>query len=168
MIARVVIVTLLVLFNGAALAQQPFKKKDLVGTWIYDKSYTVLPDGTRINQFGKEPHGYFMIQPNGRYSHIVMTRDRPHIANGSLVGGTEEDNRINAQGTLAHFGTYTVDEKGGKFTTQIEGSSFPNFEGIKQTRIIEKLDDKILRYVSQTSSSAAGAKVYAELRKATP
>jgi Lipocalin-like domain len=49
-----------------------------------------------------------------------------------------------AEGTLANFGRYTVDEKAGTFTVAIEKSSFPNFDGVKQTRTLLVLTDDTL------------------------
>lgn len=161
---------LFAVFIAAMLSTQayakPIKKSDLIGTWIYKTAYTEFPDGKRINQFGEHPKGIFIVQPNGRYSHIVMDENLPKVKSGILKETAPEEREALAEGVLAHFGTWTIDERGGTFTVQIQNSSFPNFDGISQGRVVTKLDDDTLEYVNATTTSGVGAKVIAVLTRA--
>ena len=51
-------------------------------------------------------------------------------------------------GSLALFGTYTVDEEKRTLTFKIEGSTFPNLAGVAQTRTIDVLSDDEFRNTS--------------------
>lgn len=141
----------------------PFKKSDLVGTWIYQSAYTEFPDGTKINQFGDHPKGIFIVQANGFYSHIVMVDDLPKVKSGLLKETAPDEREALAEGVLAHFGTWEANERAGTFTVKIQNSSFSNFDGVNQTREIVSLDQGKLQYVNPTTTSGNGAKVVAVL-----
>jgi hypothetical protein len=151
--------------SDQAIAQQKFKKENLIGTWIYVTTYTEFPDGKKIPQFTEHPNGIFIIATDARYSHHIMVPGRQKYASGNMWEGTPDEYRATAQGTLSHFGTYTVDEEAGTFTVSIQGSSYPNFEGIKQTRVIVELTPEKLTYVNLVPA-VGGGKIYAELRRA--
>ncbi|HMF51780.1 MAG TPA: lipocalin-like domain-containing protein [Candidatus Saccharimonadales bacterium] len=144
---------------------RPLKASDLVGIWAYESAYTEFPDGRRINQFGEHPQGLFIIRPNGWYSHIVMADDLPNVASGLLKEMTPTEAEAIAEGVLAHFGTYTVNEARGTFTVTILKSSFPNFDGVTQERTVLDLTHNRLEYVNPVSSAGDDAKVYAVLRR---
>ena len=63
----------------------------------------------------------------------------PKIASNNRPAGTAEDNKVIVAGTLALFGTYSVDEAKRTLTYNIEASTFPNAEGTVQTRTIDLL-----------------------------
>jgi hypothetical protein len=144
---------------------RPFKAHDLIGAWIYESAYTEFPDGRRIDQFGPNPQGIFIIMPNGWYSHIVMDANLPKVKRGLLKDTTPREAEALAEGVLAHYGTYTVDEARGTFTVTILKSSFPNFDGITQERLVIELTGSRLKYVNLVSSAGEDAKVYAVLRR---
>ena len=140
------------------------KDGNLVGGWEYVEAYTEFPDGRRVNQFSSSPRGYFIILPNGHYSHIVIAGDLPKLADGTFRDNTPEENKAIAEGTLSHFGTYVQDSPT-TFTVTIVKSSFPNFDGIKQTREITKLTNDTLQYINVLTTSGPGAKVVATLKR---
>jgi Lipocalin-like domain len=150
---------------NAALPNQPFKRDQLVGTWMYSMAYTEFPDGRRIDQFKANPYGMFLIAENGTYAHVLLSRGRPKVQSGTLKGAPNHDLRTLSEGVLAHYGSYTVNENAGTFTVTIDGSSFPNFEGVRQTRTILKLNDEELMYVNHLSPAGGGAKVVAALKR---
>lgn len=161
-----VVAAVLILFcwSGQGMAEK-IKAKDLVGVWEYVSAYQQRPDGTRFNQFGDRPRGYFIIDKNGHYSHIVMDNALPRVASGLIKEMTPEEATRIAEGTLAHFGTYTVDEHGGTFTVTIVKSSFPNFDGVQQTRTVTVLTKDSLEYQNPVSSAGPGNVVFAVLRR---
>ena len=65
----------------------------------------------------------------------------PKIASGNRLTATSEEYAGIMRGTIAQFGTYTVDEEKKTFTYKIVSSTFPNWEGTLQTRNIDKLTD---------------------------
>ena len=46
------------------------------------------------------------------------------------------------QGCIAYFGTYSIDEATHVITVNVEGSTFPNFDGGTQTRILSFSGDE--------------------------
>ena len=54
--------------------------------------------------------------------------NRGPFASNNRDAGTAEENKAVSQGTISHFGTYTVDEGGKTLSFHVEGSSFPNWE----------------------------------------
>lgn len=120
---------------------EPKAMKDaLVGTWRLLISDTVNPDNTQTPQYGPNPMGTLMFDANGHYSSIVMrSSNRPRFAANDRLKGTDAENKAVMQGMLVHFGTWTVDEPTKTLTLHIEGSSYPNWEGTTQKRMITSL-----------------------------
>jgi hypothetical protein len=149
-------------------AATAFEEKDLIGAWAYQKSYTELSSGQRVDQFGPDPQGFFIILPNHWYSHIVMNKALAKVRSGRLKEMTADESETLAQGTLAHYGTWRLDPGGASFTVTIIKSSFPNFDGSAQTRQIIFLNPTTLGYVNELSTAGDGARVYAWLRRLPP
>ena len=62
------------------------------------------------------------------------------------------------RGTIAQFGTYTVDEEKKTFTMKFTASTFPNWDGISQTRTIDKLtDDEFINTNPQVGAGRGSA-----------
>ena len=160
-----IFIVMFILIASTAQAQQPFKKQDLIGAWSYVTSYSQFPDGRKENQFSDKPRGIFIILPNGLYSHIIMADDLPRVRSGRFKESTIEEAEKIAEGALAHFGTYEVDETAGTFTVKIIKSSFPNFDGAVQKRTVIELTANTLSYINDLSVAAPGAIVVAVLRR---
>src|ERR1700679_3883218 len=50
---------------SASLAQQRSLKEKLIGTWMLVSSDQVRPDGSKVQQFGADPQGINVFDPNG-------------------------------------------------------------------------------------------------------
>ncbi len=61
----------------------------------------------------------------GTWSLASITTTRPD--------GTKSDS---FEGSIAYFGTYMVDEADKSYTTRVEGSTFPNWTGLAQKRMV--------------------------------
>jgi hypothetical protein len=96
---------------------------------------------------------------------MVINPTVPKVASGNMANLTPAEALALAQGTLAHFGTYTVDPAAGTFTVMIQFSSFPNFAGVQQVRTLLQLDDDTLSYDNPVSASVPGAHVIAVLQR---
>jgi hypothetical protein len=141
------------------------KKADLIGAWAYVSTYNEFADNRRESFFGEKPVGIFILLANGHYSHIIMKPDLPRIKSRRIRESTLKESEAIAEGVLAHFGTYTVDEGAGEFTVTIRKSSFPNLDGVLQVRTVTKLDAENLSYINDISVADKGAKVVAVLRR---
>jgi lipocalin-like protein len=124
-------------------AQQSIKSL-LPGAW-----YLILIDGIDaegINHplFGPNPEGIATFTANGHMALEVMRSNRPRFASGNRDKGSAEENMSTVHGTLAYYGTYTVDEAGKALTEHIEGSTFPNLEGAKRPLKVVQITDEVM------------------------
>jgi hypothetical protein len=114
-------------------------KEALVGTWIILIDDDVQADGTHVPGYGPNPMGTVIFTADGHYSLQIIRANRPKFAANSRVKGTPDENKAAIQGMISHFGTYTVNDADKSLTFRIEGSSFPNWDGTTQKRMITSL-----------------------------
>jgi len=139
--------------QGNGLAQQKSLKEQLVGTWTHVSSTATLPDGSPL--WGPNPKSLLIFTDNGRFSWHVFRSDRPRFASNDRTNGTPEENSATMQGSLAYFGTYSVNEADKTLISRIEGSTFPNSEGEEQKRIITRLTADELIYTNPETTLGA-------------
>jgi len=120
------------LLTASSFAQQKSLKEQLVGAWTFVSSSTTVPDGGPA--WGANTIGLTIFTDNGRFSTQVMRSDLPKFASKSRVQGTPEEYKAVVQGSIANFGTYSVNEASKTFTLRYEGSTFPNRIGTEETR----------------------------------
>jgi hypothetical protein len=114
-----IVVALLIVRADIALAQSA---KDLVGTWQL-VSNVIDQGGKKIDQFGPNPHGILYFESNGA---LVIVRDGlPKFANNGRLNGTPEENKAVVEGSIAHFGPYSV--RGNSIVFNVDHSTFPNW-----------------------------------------
>jgi Lipocalin-like domain len=133
----------LALLPGAAIGQQKSLKEQLVGTWIQVSAVNTAPNGTKSDLFGPNPKGIQIFESNGRYAQIGTRSDLPKFGSNNRATGTADENKAVVQGSIAYFGTYTVNEADKSFTVQVEGSTFPNWTGTAQTRPFSISEDEL-------------------------
>jgi Lipocalin-like domain len=81
---------------------------------------------------------------------MVLRSDLPQFASGNRMTGTPDENKAIVQGCIAYFGTYTIDEATHVLTVLVEGSTFPNFDGGTQTRMLSFNGDDEVTYFNPT------------------
>jgi Lipocalin-like domain len=147
------LITLLgfILLPGVVLAQQKSIKEQLVGTWAYVSSNAKLPDGSPL--WGANPKGLFIVTPDGHFSWQVFRSDRPNFTD--RLSATPDEYKATMLGSLAYFGTYTVDETDKIVTFRTEGSTFPHSEGETLKRVITTLTADELIYTNPTTTTGA-------------
>jgi hypothetical protein len=96
-------------------------------------------DGKKTLPFGDHPKGMLIFTADGHFSQVHVAGGLPRIASNNRLAGTDADNKAIVQGTLALFGTYSVDEQKKTLTFNIQASTYPNAEGTSQTRTIDRL-----------------------------
>jgi Lipocalin-like domain len=87
---------------------------------------------------GANPTGLLIFTNNGRYSSIIVRTDVPKFASKNRLQETPDENKAAVQGSIANFGSYTVNEAGKTFTVRYEGSTYPNNAGTEQTRYLSR------------------------------
>ena len=139
--------------------------KDLiVGTWAPISVENVNKDGSRRQEFGPNPKGIYIFEPNGYYVVVLSRPDVPKYASNDRLMGTAEEYAAAAQGVLAFFGTYTVSEADRIIALHVDGSSYPNISGADRKFTITKLTGDELDYSILTPT--AGAAAYVVLKRA--
>jgi hypothetical protein len=126
-----VLSTMALLYLGVAppnaVAQQTAKslKQQLIGTWTFVVTEATQADGKKILPFGPNPKGVGIYTEDGHFAQIQIDSTIPKIAADSRVAGTAEENKAVVQGSLAIFGTYTVDEATRILHIKVESSTYP-------------------------------------------
>jgi Lipocalin-like domain len=115
-------------------------------------SDTVAANGTRAPTFSTAAKGIAVFDPAGHYTFAFTSAGLPKFASNNRMTGTPEEYKAVVQGSLAHFGIYTVDEAAKSFTLHTEGSSFPNWVGTEQKRPFTIAGDDL----KWTTPSASG------------
>lgn len=93
-----------------------------------------------------------------------MKASLPKFAANSRVKGTAEENQAVVQGSVALFGSYAADsEKKDALKWRVEGSTFPNWDGEEQKRLITVTGDEMTVI---TPAAAVGGTNYAVYKRA--
>ena len=130
-------------FVGNAFGQQESLAKQLLGTWTLLSHESVRPDGSRVPVYGADPKGVAFFDSSGHFIITVMRSDRAKYAIDLPTQGTPEENKGTAQGTITYFGTYSLSEADRTIAIHIEASSFPNWNGADQKRIVAITGDQL-------------------------
>ncbi|MEN3351639.1 MAG: hypothetical protein V7632_5274 [Bradyrhizobium sp.] len=134
-----VLLALAVSAGGAAAQPAPSLKEQIVGSWTFVVAEVTAPDGKKSFPFGETPKGILIFTADGSFAQIHIAGDVPKIASNNRLTGTAEEYADIMRRSLSVFGTYTVDEAKRTVTYHIVSSSFPNWQGEAQTRVIDKL-----------------------------
>jgi hypothetical protein len=151
---RMGVVLLATAIGVGAAAAQPAKslREQLVGTWDFVIAEITAANGTKTLPFGDKPKGQVIFTADGRFSQVHVSGGLPRIASNNRLAGTDADNRAIVHGTLAFFGTYSVDEAKKTLTFNITASTYPNAEGTSQTRTIDLLTATEFRNTNPAAS----------------
>jgi hypothetical protein len=137
---------------GDALAQQKSLKEQLVGTWILVSSAIIRPDGTKTDRPNLK--GIVIYTSDGHFALVNVRADLPKLAANNRARATAEEARAVVAGSIAYFGTYSVNEVEKVITAKVEGSTFANLiGGAEQKRIITSLTADELKFINPTSPS---------------
>ena len=144
------------MFLGVALQTFAQSVQDqLVGTWTLTSIYIEGPDGSRLDPFGANPTGILNMDGNGRISVQFIGSDLPKFVSNGRLDGTPEENKAVVQGILCYFGTYSVSDADRSLNIHIESSSFPNWKGVDQKRLVALTEDE-MKWINPTASSGPG------------
>jgi hypothetical protein len=151
----------LALLSGTAFGQQKTLQEQIVGSWIWVSSETVAPDGKRTPNCGPNPPaGLMILGSDGRYMSLVVCGDIPKFVANSRAAGTAEENKAVVQGSIAHFGRYTINEADHTLVLNIERSTYPNWNGIEQKRPITITGDELKYVVPEQSFGGRGEGIF--------
>ena len=144
------------LLPGAARAQQKTLKQQIVGAWTLVSWVQTRSDGSKYQRFGEQPKGTNMFSPTGRFSIIIVQPDLPKIASNDPNKPTAEEAQAIVRGSIAYFGSYTVDEASKVLTLQLDGSTLVNQLGLPQKRTIDSISADEMHYSNTTVVGGLG------------
>jgi Lipocalin-like domain len=136
----------LALLPGSAVSQQKSLKEQLVGTWMLVSSISIRPDGTKTDR----PNlGILIYTSDGHFALVDVRADLPKLAANDRARATAEEALAVIAGSLAYYGTYSVNEADKILTAKVEGSTFANMiGGPEQKRIITSLTADELKFTN--------------------
>jgi lipocalin-like protein len=130
--------------------------KSVAGTYAGTSFVITDAAGKTSPTFGENARAMMVLTPEGRYSIVVMRSSLPKFASNSRLNGTPDEYKAVVQGTIAHFGRYTIDEKDQTITFHVEASTFPNWDGQPQRRPFTVSGDEF-RYKVPAPSTGSGS-----------
>jgi hypothetical protein len=158
---KIAAICLLGLLTPAAMAQ-PAKtlRQQLVGTWDQVVSEVTTPDGKKLFPFGERPNGILIFTDDGRFVQVHIASGIPKVAANNRAAGTAEENKAVVGGSIALFGTYTVDEDKKLVIFTVRASTFPNWDGAVQPRKIVVLNAD--EFINENASGSVGGGAIAQ------
>jgi hypothetical protein len=159
------------LIFGVFLSQESAAQtsaNNIVGTWTL-VSVTLEQDGKKTDFYGPNPQGQATYDANGRVSVITTRSDLPKFASSNRQTGTPEENKAIVQGSIAYFGTYTVDDGAKTLKYHLESCSFPNWNGLDRKSTFNISGDELIITNPMTSTSKGSDQVvWKRAKQATP
>ena len=125
-----------------------------MGTWTAVSQY-VDQDGRKLEPFGSDQKGMAVYDRDGRFVFVLQRRSLPKFASNNRLAGTAEENKAIVQGSIAYFGRYSINESERKIQFHYDGSTYPNWDGEDQTRLIAISGDE-MKIVSPVSTVSGG------------
>jgi hypothetical protein len=152
------------LIATGAGAQQASLKEQIVGTWMTASWEQTMPDGSKLHRFGADPKGMNVFMPDGRFMVMFARPDLPRISSNDPMKPTPQEAEAILTGSIAYFGTYTVDEQARTISMRVEASTLPNQLGTPSQRKITALSANDLRYENPTPM--AGGRIEVAFKRA--
>jgi hypothetical protein len=145
----------------------PSASFSLAGAWKLVRCDNVYPDGRRVELYGSNPDGLWLIDSQGNYSMQIVRSQRGRFAANDKSKGTPEEYRAASLDFNAHYGHASVD--GMKLHVHIDHASFPNWDGRDSTSSFTIKGDELTYTVGAPSSGASeGAKGEVVWRRESP
>ena len=129
----------------SASAQKASLKEQILGTWIHVSTTVTAPDGKKTDRPGQ---GVVVYAPDGYFAFVNVANDLPKLAANNRDKATAEEAKAIVAGSIAYYGTYTVDEETKTIIPKVEGATFPNMVGTDQSRIVTSITAAEMRFIN--------------------
>lgn len=137
MTARILSLIAVVALALSSMHPQVGATNPFVGSWKLIAADKLLPDGTRVADYGAEPHGMAIFTADGHFMVEVFRDVRLKFASNDRAKGTPEEYKDASLSSSCSFGTYSVDPATSKVTMKIDRATFPNNDDTTQVRAYE-------------------------------
>jgi DNA-binding beta-propeller fold protein YncE len=135
-------------------------RQQLLGTWLL----VSIQNDQHVKMLGEHPLGMLAFDAAGRFTSQVMRSDLRKFASGDRTKATPEESQAVVRGSMSLFGTFTVTSPD-TVSLHIEGSSFPNWNGVDQTRGVVLQGDRL--ELTNRSNSFGQTSVHAFWKRAS-
>jgi hypothetical protein len=124
-------------------------RNSLLGTWQLLTFEQMENDGSTSHPYGDMPMGRLTFDAAGRMSVFVMKPGRFASVNSTaaISRASVEDLRQIADGFIAYYGEFQVDDQENTLITKVEAATIPAWSGSEQKRIYE-LDGSALTLIT--------------------
>ena len=131
---------------------------DVVGTWTLVAS-VAENNGVRREQFGPGANGMLVLDESGHFMLTIIGSQLPTFASGNRAQATTEESKAVVALTIAMIGRYSIDAHDKTLTFHVDASTFPNWTGTTQKRLIVMATHEALEYITPTASSGGVGRV---------
>jgi hypothetical protein len=157
-VARFAIAGILICtFAGPRVAAAQVKASDLkqqiVGGWTL-VNVVLEQGGSKTEPFGPNPNGFSSYDSAGNFANVLFRADLPKLASNNRLAPSAEESKALASGILVTYGKYSVNDDG-TVTLKIDASSFANWNGAEQKRLVTVTGDE-MRVTNPTPPSGGG------------
>jgi len=130
--------------------------KALVGAWTLVRCDNVYPDGHRVELYGPNPEGLWLIDAQGDYMMQIVRAKRMPFAANDKSKGTPEEYKAASMDSDAHYGHLSADAH--ILHREMVHASFPNWDGRSgDTHYTINGDELTYRVAKPSSGAAEGA-----------
>jgi hypothetical protein len=134
----------------------------LIGTWLLESYTLTFASGQTVAPLGTSPSGLIVYTETGWVSVHMYNAARPAFAVPDPTNTTPDGAKAALDGSVAYFGTYTIDPSQQIVRHQVRQSVFPNFANTTMHRKYE-VTDTLLRLVSDPMPAASRGTVVADI-----
>ena len=151
---RLAVLIILGFIIGPANAQQKPIKDEIVGAWSLVTVTAELANGTSADPFGANPKGIIIFTPDGHFALFQSRSELPKIASSDRTKTTTEEAAAIVGGSIAYYGTYSVNEAEKSLSVALEGATFANLLGSPaQKRLVTSLTASELKFANPRTPS---------------
>jgi hypothetical protein len=118
-------------------------RDQLIGVWKLVSYEFRLADGILIRPMGQGVQGILIYDATGYMALQVIDPERPRFASEDWMSGTDAEIKSAWEGVMAYYGTFEVLEERGMIVHHVQGSSFPNWNGIDREQLFEFADERL-------------------------
>jgi len=127
-------------------------RERIIGTWTLVSAETMNADGSRSFPFGAAPKGILILTEDGHFAIINVSSHLPSVVLNDRMGQTSSESAI-AQGSLAAFGSFKVDDFRDMLDEHIDASTFPDEIGKNQSPLLKLISADELSWTDSVGAA---------------
>ena len=154
--ATIIVLLGIGLAGSEVTGQQQSLKEQLLGTWLLVAWEQLGADGSKFQKYSTDPRGFHIFERNGRFFAMMARPDLPKIAASDPQNATPDEARAIMAGSIAYYGTYTVNEPERMVILRMEATTFPNQLGRDLPRRIVSVTANEMVYANPNATTGGG------------